>query len=151
MSENNSGSDHIEHNASNSRPAEATSAALPDDVVALVKMAQKTPLLSVDEEKDLGCRMAKGDEEAHRKMVEANLRLAITMALKQFKQGDTHGLTLADLIQEAHSAVMWATRRFNPNMGSRFSFFASGCIRARMKRALWEAQLKSTEQEKENS
>jgi hypothetical protein len=54
-------------NTQNSRGVETTSAALPDAVAAWVKMAQKTPLLTANEEKELGRRIAKGDEKLTRK------------------------------------------------------------------------------------
>jgi len=123
-------------NGNNSRGVEATSAALPDAVAAWVKMAQKTPLLTAVEEKDLGRRIATGDEDAYKKMVEANLRLVITMALKQLHQGHNHSLTLADLIQEGNFGLMRAARKFDPALGYRFSTYASFWIRQAMSRAI---------------
>ena len=123
-------------NGNNSRGVEATSAALPDAVAAWVKMAQKTPLLTANEEKDLGRRIAGGDEDAYKKMVEANLRLVITMALKQLHQGHNHSLTLADLIQEGNFGLMRAARKFDPALGYRFSTYASFWIRQAMSRAI---------------
>ncbi len=123
-------------NAQSSRGVEATSAALPDAVAAWVKMAQKTPLLTAAEEKELGRRIAQGDEEAYKKMVEANLRLVITMALKQLHQGHNHSLTLADLIQEGNFGLMRAARKFDPALGYRFSTYASFWIRQAMSRAI---------------
>jgi len=120
----------------NSRGVEATSAALPDAVAAWVKMAQKTPLLTAAEEKELGRRIAQGDEDAYKKMVEANLRLVITMALKQLHQGHNHSLTLADLIQEGNFGLMRAARKFDPALGYRFSTYASFWIRQAMSRAI---------------
>jgi RNA polymerase primary sigma factor len=123
-------------NGNNSRGVEATSAALPDAVAAWVKMAQKTPLLTAAEEKELGRRIANGDEDAYKKMVEANLRLVITMALKQLHQGHNHSLTLADLIQEGNFGLMRAARKFDPALGYRFSTYASFWIRQAMSRAI---------------
>ncbi|HEX8834166.1 MAG TPA: RNA polymerase sigma factor RpoD/SigA [Abditibacteriaceae bacterium] len=123
-------------NSHNSRGVETTSAALPDAVAAWVKMAQKTPLLTAVEEKELGRRIADGDEEAYQKMVEANLRLVITMALKQLHQGHNHSLTLADLIQEGNFGLMRAARKFDPALGYRFSTYASFWIRQAMSRAI---------------
>lgn len=123
-------------NGHNSRGVETTSAALPDAVAAWVKMAQKTPLLTAVEEKELGRRIADGDEEAYQKMVEANLRLVITMALKQLHQGHNHSLTLADLIQEGNFGLMRAARKFDPALGYRFSTYASFWIRQAMSRAI---------------
>jgi RNA polymerase primary sigma factor len=123
-------------NGNNSRGVEATSAALPDAVAAWVKMAQKTPLLTAAEEKELGRRIANGDESAYKKMVEANLRLVITMALKQLHQGHNHSLTLADLIQEGNFGLMRAARKFDPALGYRFSTYASFWIRQAMSRAI---------------
>ena len=123
-------------NNHNSRGVETTSAALPDAVAAWVKMAQKTPLLTAVEEKELGRRIANGDEEAYQRMVEANLRLVITMALKQLHQGHNHSLTLADLIQEGNFGLMRAARKFDPALGYRFSTYASFWIRQAMSRAI---------------
>lgn len=123
-------------NGSPSRGVEATSSALPDAVAAWVKMAQKTPLLTATEEKELGRRIAQGDEHAYQKMVEANLRLVITMALKQLHQGHNHSLTLADLIQEGNFGLMRAARKFDPALGYRFSTYASFWIRQAMSRAI---------------
>ncbi|MDQ3812949.1 MAG: sigma-70 family RNA polymerase sigma factor, partial [Armatimonadota bacterium] len=123
-------------NSTNSRGVEATSAALPDAVAAWVKMAQKTPLLTAAEEKELGRRIAQGDEESYKRMVEANLRLVITMALKQLHQGHNHSLTLADLIQEGNFGLMRAARKFDPALGYRFSTYASFWIRQAMSRAI---------------
>lgn len=123
-------------NGQSSRGVEATSAALPDAVAAWVKMAQKTPLLTATEEKELGRRIAQGDEDAYKRMVEANLRLVITMALKQLHQGHNHSLTLADLIQEGNFGLMRAARKFDPALGYRFSTYASFWIRQAMSRAI---------------
>ncbi len=120
----------------NSRGVEATSSALPDAVAAWVKIAQKTPLLTAAEEKELGRRIARGDERAYKRMVEANLRLVITMALKQLHQGHNHSLTLADLIQEGNFGLMRAARKFDPALGYRFSTYASFWIRQAMSRAI---------------
>jgi RNA polymerase primary sigma factor len=120
----------------NSRNVEATSSALPDAVAAWVKMAQKTPLLTATEEKELGYKISKGDEMAYKRMVEANLRLVITMALKQLHQGHNHSLTLADLIQEGNFGLMRAARKFDPALGYRFSTYASFWIRQAMSRAI---------------
>ena len=122
--------------SNNSRGVEATSSALPDAVAAWVKMAQKTPLLTAAEEKELGRRIARGDEAAYKRMVEANLRLVITMALKQLHQGHNHSLTLADLIQEGNFGLMRAARKFDPALGYRFSTYASFWIRQAMSRAI---------------
>ena len=120
----------------NSRGVEATSSALPDAVAAWAKIAQKTPLLTAAEEKELGRRIARGDERAYKRMVEANLRLVITMALKQLHQGHNHSLTLADLIQEGNFGLMRAARKFDPALGYRFSTYASFWIRQAMSRAI---------------
>jgi RNA polymerase primary sigma factor len=133
-------------NGNNQRGVETTSAALPDAVAAWVKMAQKTPLLTAAEEKELGRRIAKAGsqdpteksdaEAAYKRMVEANLRLVITMALKQLHQGHNHSLTLADLIQEGNFGLMRAARKFDPALGYRFSTYASFWIRQAMSRAI---------------
>ena len=136
-------------NGNNQRGVETTSAALPDAVAAWVKMAQKTPLLTAAEEKELGRRIAKAGsqdpqeksdaEAAYKRMVEANLRLVITMALKQLHQGHNHSLTLADLIQEGNFGLMRAARKFDPALGYRFSTYASFWIRSALLRASYES------------
>ena len=105
---------------SNSRGVEATSSALPDAVAAWVKMAQKTPLLTAHEEKDLGRRIAQSDEDAYKKMVEANLRLVISIA----KKYTNSGMSFLDLIQEGHMGLMKAVEKFEYVSGSKLSTYA---------------------------
>ena len=62
------------------------------------------PLLSEEEERDLGCKSASGDEDARRKLEEGNLRLVVSLA----KHYTGRGITLMDLIQEGNIGLMHA-------------------------------------------
>lgn len=129
----------MSENLQNDAPRE-NKAPVPEAIVAWVKRAKATSRLTADEEKDLARRGAGGDEEAYEKMVEANLRLVITMALKLIKQfPDGHTLTLADLIEAGHTGVKRAARKFDAETGLRFSTYASFWIRGAIMRAIADA------------
>lgn len=123
--------------------------ALPDDVVELITKAKNTPLLTAFEEKELGRRMAKWEsqdpgeraeaETAITRMVEAKLRLLITMAVKHHRSQNASA-PLPDLIRAGHVGLVRAARRFDPALSDRFSPFAAMCIRARLMRTSHESQ-----------
>ncbi len=92
----------------------------------------ETALLSADDEKQLGQRIAKGDVHAHDHMVRANLRLVVRIA-----RGYTgRGLELQDLIEEGNLGLLRAAEGFDPNRGTRFSTYASYWIKQSIKRGL---------------
>ena len=91
-----------------------------------------TALLSAQEEKDLARQIAKGDVRARDHMVRANLRLVVNIA-----RGYTgKGLGLQDLIEEGNLGLLRAVEGFDPDVGTRFSTYASYWIKQSIKRAL---------------
>ncbi len=92
----------------------------------------ETNLLSADEEKELARAIALGDVRARDRMVRANLRLVVNIA-----RGYTgKGLGLQDLIEEGNLGLLRAVEGFDPDMGTRFSTYASYWIKQSIKRAL---------------
>jgi RNA polymerase primary sigma factor len=89
------------------------------------KTVGRTKLLSRDEEIDLAKRIEKGDEEARERMVEANLRLAVSIA-KKFRD---RGCDFDDLVQEANLGLLKAVERFEWRRGFKFSTYATWWIR----------------------
>jgi RNA polymerase primary sigma factor len=108
---------------------------LPDSVAAWVKFIKKKPLLTPEQEVELGKRIEQGDEQAYHELVEGNLRLVISIALKYLHQSG-NSLSLADLIQEGNFGLMKAARKFNWRKGYKFSTYASFWIRQAINRAL---------------
>ena len=92
----------------------------------------ETNLLTADEEKMLARQIAKGDVRARDRMVRANLRLVVNIA-----RGYTgRGLGLQDLIEEGNLGLLRAVEGFDPDMGTRFSTYASYWIKQSIKRSL---------------
>ena len=92
----------------------------------------RVPLLTPDEEIDLGRRIRNGDAAARERMIHANLRLVVTIA----RDYVNFGLPLLDLISEGNIGLMRAIGRFDPEKGSKFSTYASWWIKCAIKRAL---------------
>ncbi len=93
---------------------------------------KKTPLLTADQEKELSRRVLKGDDEAFRQLVEANLRLVVKIA-KAFMTCD---LSLLDLIEEGNLGLMRAASKFDHHRNVRFSTYASWWIKQAIVRSL---------------
>jgi RNA polymerase primary sigma factor len=92
----------------------------------------ETALLTADEEKQLARAIALGDTQARDRMVRANLRLVVNIA-----RGYTgKGLSLQDLIEEGNLGLLRAVEGFDPDVGTRFSTYASYWIKQSIKRAL---------------
>lgn len=90
-----------------------------------LKEISKIPLLTADEEKELGRRVQKGDKAALQKLIESNLRFVIKIAKKYRKSG----LPFLDLINEGNIGLMEAARRFDPERKVRFTSYAVWWIR----------------------
>ena len=89
-------------------------------------------LLDAQEEKDLSRRAHAGDLRARRRLIESNLRLVISIA----KKYRGRGVPFEDLIQEGNAGLIRAVEKFDPEMGNRFSTYATWWIRQAVTRAL---------------
>ena len=89
-------------------------------------------LLTWEDEQRLGEGVLNGDNEARNKLVEANLRLVVSIA-KRFKGC---GISFLDLIQEGNLGLMNAADKFDYRKGNRFTTYATWCIRQSISRAL---------------
>ena len=89
-------------------------------------------LLDAREEKDLSRRAREGDETARRRLIECNLRLVISIA----KKYRGRGVLFEDLIQEGNAGLIRAVEKFDPEMGNRFSTYATWWIRQAVTRAV---------------
>lgn len=92
----------------------------------------ETPLLSAKEERELATRIGTGDVLARDHMVRANLRLVVNIARGYVGKG----LGLQDLIEEGNLGLLRAVEGFDPEVGTRFSTYASYWIKQSIKRAL---------------
>lgn len=97
-----------------------------------LKEINETALLSADEEKMLSRQISAGDAAARDRMVRANLRLVVNIA----RAYTGKGLPLQDLIEEGNLGLLRAVEGFDPEMGTRFSTYASYWIKQSIKRAL---------------
>jgi RNA polymerase primary sigma factor len=89
-------------------------------------------LLDAEEEKDLSRRARGGDREARGRLIECNLRLVISIA----KKYRGRGVSFEDLIQEGNAGLIRAVEKFDPEMGNRFSTYATWWIRQAVTRAI---------------
>ena len=91
-----------------------------------------SPLLTADEEKDLGRRVQRGDEAARQRMIESNLRLVVKIA----RRYQNRGLPLLDLVEEGNLGLIHAVKKFDPERGYRFSTYATWWIRQTIERGI---------------
>lgn len=103
-----------------------------DPVRMYLKEIGRVPLLSAEEEIELAIRMEEGDEEAKRRLAEANLRLVVSIA----KRYVGRGMLFLDLIQEGNLGLIKAVEKFDYNKGFKFSTYATWWIRQAITRAI---------------
>jgi RNA polymerase primary sigma factor len=106
--------------------------AIDDPVRMYLKEIGRVPLLSADEEVELAKRIEQGDEEAKRRLAEANLRLVVSIA----KRYVGRGMLFLDLIQEGNLGLIKAVEKFDYRKGYKFSTYATWWIRQAITRAI---------------
>ena len=99
---------------------------------AYLQNMRSTDLLSREQEVDLSTKMHQGDDRARELMILSNLRLVVSIARRYVDRG----LAMEDLIEEGNLGLMKAVDRFNPELGFRFSTYATWWIRQSIERAL---------------
>ncbi len=97
-----------------------------------LKEINRVPLLSAEEEKELAERIREGDPVARERMVQANLRLVVSVAKSYMRKG----LPLLDLVEEGNVGLLRAVERFDPDEDCRFSTYATWWIKQAIRRAL---------------
>jgi RNA polymerase primary sigma factor len=103
-----------------------------DPVRMYLKEIGKVPLLTADEEIELAKRMENGDENAKKRLAEANLRLVVSIA----KRYVGRGMLFLDLIQEGNLGLIKAVEKFDYRKGYKFSTYATWWIRQAITRAI---------------
>ena len=103
-----------------------------DPVRMYLKEIGKVPLLSAEEEIELAKKMEQGDENANKRLAEANLRLVVSIA----KRYVGRGMLFLDLIQEGNLGLIKAVEKFDYRKGYKFSTYATWWIRQAITRAI---------------
>ena len=106
--------------------------AIDDPVRMYLKEIGRVPLLTAEEEIELARRIEQGDEEAKRRLAEANLRLVVSIAKKYVGRG----MLFLDLIQEGNLGLIKAVEKFDYRKGYKFSTYATWWIRQAITRAI---------------
>ncbi|MFW6238781.1 MAG: RNA polymerase sigma factor RpoD, partial [Halanaerobiales bacterium] len=107
-------------------------AGIDDSVRMYLKEIGQVDLLTPEEEIELAKRIEEGDEEAKQKMIEANLRLVVSIAKKYMGSG----MSFLDLIQEGNTGLMKAVEKFDYTKGYKFSTYATWWIRQAVTRSI---------------
>ena len=113
-------------------PEDVENAKLDDPVRMYLKEIGRIKLLTPEEEQEIAKKMAEGDEDARKRMSEANLRLVVSIA----KRYVGRGMQLLDLIQECNLGLMKAVEKFDYTKGYKFSTYATWWIRQSITRAI---------------
>jgi RNA polymerase primary sigma factor len=103
-----------------------------DPVRLYLKDIRDIPLLTQEEERVIGTKARKGDEQARKKLIQSNLRLVINIA----KKYSSYNIPILDLIEEGNLGLIKAVSKFNPNKGYKFSTYASWWIKQYVTRAI---------------
>ena len=106
-----------------------------NDMGAYLRKVNAIKSLDVAEEKALALRAKQGDLDAKRELIQANLKLVLTIARKAIHVSK---LPMVDLIQEGNLGLMIAVEKFNPDLGYRFSTYATWWIKQAMFKAISE-------------
>src|SRR4051795_226714 len=107
-------------------------AKVPELIPGYFAQIGKGKLLTHQEEIDLSRRTKKGDRAARKRLIERNLRLVVSIA----KKSRGYGLPFEDLIQEGNIGLMKAVEKYDPELGYRFSTYATWWIRQAVQRAV---------------
>ena len=118
--------------ASEEQLAESKREKVLDATSLYLKEIGYAPLLTAEEEVYFSRLIHKGDESARKRMIESNLRLVVKIARRYVNRG----LSLLDLIEEGNLGLMRAVEKFDPELGFRFSTYATWWIRQSAERAL---------------
>ena len=110
----------------------ADGAGMDDPVRMYLKEIGKVPLLTAEQEQDLAQRMLEGDEAAKSQLIEANLRLVVSIAKRYLGRG----MQFLDLIQEGNLGLIKAVDKFDHSKGFKFSTYATWWIRQAITRAI---------------
>jgi len=104
----------------------------PDMIKMYLQEIRKTPLLTFEQEQELGKRISQGDQDARQKMIEANLRLVVSIGKRYINRGMPFG----DILEEGNLGLIRAVEKFQYQRGFRFSTYASWWIRQAIERAM---------------
>lgn len=121
----------------NSNPAknEVIDASNDNDLKVYLREIADYPQLTFEEEKKLAQQIELGDAEAKKKLIQANLKLVVTVARKTIHMSS---LPIVDLIQEGNLGLMIATEKYNYRLGYRFSTYATWWVKQSMFKAISE-------------
>ena len=113
-----------EESGADNRPAESGRAEGLDTIKSYLREVRKSTLLNFKQEQALGKRVMEGDEAARLEMIEANLRLVISIGKRYMNRG----FPFADIVEEGNLGLIKAVEKFNYKRGFRFSTYASWWI-----------------------
>lgn len=111
-----------------------TTTFLPEATKAYMNAISKIPLLTYEQEQELGKRIAAGDTRAREELMQSNLRLVVSIAKKY--NGKSHTMPLLDLIQEGNIGLASAADKWDYSLGYRFSTYATYWIKQAISKAL---------------
>ncbi|HNV26882.1 MAG TPA: sigma-70 family RNA polymerase sigma factor [Nitrospira sp.] len=121
-----------EDSGGETRQAESGRAEGLDTIKSYLREVRKSTLLNFKQEQALGKRVMAGDEAARQEMIEANLRLVISIGKRYMNRG----FPFADIVEEGNLGLIKAVEKFNYKRGFRFSTYASWWIRQYIERAI---------------